>query len=196
MIRPDQLFNAPIPGQSLTNSPDSRAPYEMPPQFAAPGPALDHMFRTITSKKFMGAFNKLFKEDRKFFLDKIAAQMLQEGFINGLWTVDVMLLMVEPMICMLVWLACMMELPVSFSTDTGAEDRTGFEDVMSAMMMTGGVGFEQRAEETQAAAQGTDVTDEGTAQSPMVNQPAASAPVQAAPTPAAAPMQSPLVTGA
>lgn len=189
MIRPDQLFNAPIPGQSLTDDPNARKPWEMPPQFATSGKALDHLFKTVTNKKFMQAFNKLIKEDKKFYVDTIACQMLQEGFLNGLWTVDLMITLIEPLITTLVWLASTMDLSVSFSTDTGAEDRTGFEDIFGGLM-----DFEAAASQNQAEVDGEDVSQEGQ----MGATPAPAVPEQVAPeAQAAAPAapQSPLVGG-
>lgn len=186
MIRPDQLFNAPVPGQSLTDDPSSRKPWEMPPRFTSTGKALDHLFQAVTDKKFMGSFNKLMKEDRMFFVDRIAAQMLQEGFLHGLWTVDMMVTLVEPLIVMLVWLASTMDLVVSFSTDNGSEDRTGFEDVFEGL-----VGFDEAAQETQETADGADVSQEGEQPVPAEAAPAPQMPPAAAP---AAP-QSPLVGG-
>lgn len=182
MIRPEQLFSAPVPGQSLTDDPTARKPWEMPPKFASSGKALDHLYNTITEKKFMRAFHKLVKEDKKFFVDTIAAQMLQEGFLHGLWTVDLMVTLVEPLLVMLVWLASTMDLSVSFSTDTGAEDRTGFEDIFGSL-----VGFNEAAAESEAEAEGTDVSEAGMQEQQV-----------AQPTPQmqqAAPMQSPLVGG-
>ncbi|WFZ78503.1 hypothetical protein MQM1_020 [Aeromonas phage vB_AsaP_MQM1] len=163
MIRPDQLFSAPIPGQSLTEAPDSRRPWELPPKFNTSGQALDHLFNTIIGKKFQRNFHKLMKEDKQFFVDRIAAQMLQEGFLNGLWTVDLMLVMVEPLIIMLVWLSSTMDLTVSFSTDNGSEDRTGFEGIFEAMM-GGPVGFDDAAQATEDAAQGPDAASQGAGQ--------------------------------
>lgn len=187
MIRPDQLFNAPIPGQSLVEDPSASKPWEMPPKFSTVGPALDHLFNTVTSKKFMQAFNTIFKEDKKFFVDKIAVQMLQEGFLNGMWTVDLMLLLVEPLICLLVWLASTMDLTVSFSTDTGAEDRTGFEDILDALSGEGLVQFDVNAQTMMDNAEGTDVTTvDEQPMTPAAQQPAAVPPEQ---------MRSPLVGG-
>ena len=185
MIRPDQLFNAPIPGQSLTDDPNARKPWEMPPQYATSGKALDHLFKTVTNKKFMQAFHKLIKEDKKFYVDTIACQMLQEGFLHGLWTVDLMLTLIEPLIITLVWLASTMDLSVSFSTDNGSEDRTGFEDIFGEL-----VGFDAASEQAQAESEGTDVTAEGQAEA----QPAQTPEPRAAQIPQAAP-QSPLVGG-
>ena len=184
MIRPDQLFNAPIPGQSLTEDPAARKPWELPPKFSSAGAALDHLYKAVADKKFMDAFNKLMKEDKQFYVDRIAAQMLQEGFLHGLWTVDLMITLVEPLIILLVWTASLMDLSVSFSTDNGSEDRTGFEDVFGGL-----VGFEEAAQETQDIADGQDVSQAGMEPPVPDAQPAA----QTQPTAPA--MQSPLVGG-
>lgn len=128
-MQPEDIFNAPIPGQSLTRDPDMRGPWEMPPRFTTPNQCLDHLFKTVTSPEFIKAFDKLLEEDRKFYVDELAVGMLQEGFINGLWTVDTMLLLVEPLIIMMVWEAAQLDRSPSFSNDTGYEDRTGFEEL-------------------------------------------------------------------
>lgn len=126
-----QLMNAPIPGQSLTQDPSSRGPWERPPQFNTVNSALDHLHKTVTSKKFIQAYDKLLEEDRKFYVDTLVVGMLQEGFLNGLWTVDTMMLLVEPLTVLMVWTAAQLNRSPSFSTDTGYEDRTGFDEMMS-----------------------------------------------------------------
>lgn len=163
MISPDQLFNSPVPGQSLTESPDNASPWEMPPKFSSPGPALDHFYQVCTGKKFQRAFHQLISEDKQFFVDRLACQMLMEGYMAGLFTPDVMMLILEPLMCLLVWLASQMDLPVSFSTDSGAEDRTGFEAIMA--LVDGGaglVGFEEAAQQTEQEAEGPDMGTQGT----------------------------------
>ncbi|AHK11875.1 hypothetical protein CHOED_015 [Vibrio phage CHOED] len=132
-MNPESIFNGPIPGQSLTQDPATRGPWEMPPKFTTANKALDHLFKVVTSKKFIQAYDKLLGEDKRFYTDELAANMLSEGFINGLWTVDVMVLLVEPLIAMMVWAAAQLGRSPSFSTDTGYEDRTGFEEIMGAL---------------------------------------------------------------
>lgn len=128
-MQPEDIFSAPIPGQSLTRDPEMRGPWEMPPKLNTPNQALDHLFKVVTSPEFIKAYDKLLEEDRKFYVDELAVGMLQEGFINGLWTVDMMMLLVEPLIAMMVWAAAQLDRSPSFSTDTGYEDRTGFEEI-------------------------------------------------------------------
>lgn len=134
MAGAETIFNAPIPGQSLTQDPASRGPWEMPPKFPTVNMAMDHMFDVVTSKNFMQNYNKLLMEDKKFYTDEIVAGMLEDGFLNGLWSVDTMVLLVEPLTILMVWCAAMLNKSPSFATDTGYEDRTGFEELSDAMI--------------------------------------------------------------
>ena len=130
-MQPEDLFNAPIPGQSLTQDPNSRGPWEMPPKFNSVNAATDHLFKTIMSPSFIDALSTIASEDKKFYVDELVAAILSEGFLNGLWTVDAMLLLVDPLTAMLVWAYSHLDASPTFSTDTGYEDRTGFEDLVS-----------------------------------------------------------------
>lgn len=129
-MEPESIFNGPIPGQSLTNSPDSRGPWEMPPKFSTANQAMDHLFKTVTSPQFIKSYDTLLSEDKTFYTDELAVQILMEGFLNGLWTPDMMLLLVEPLMVMMVWAAAQLDRSPTFSNDTGYEDRTGFEEIM------------------------------------------------------------------
>lgn len=133
-MKPEQLFNAPVPGQSLTRSPEAKGPWEMPPKLTTPEEAMDHMLGVIMSKKFAQNLATLLRKDKKAHIDKIASQMVQEGFIGGLWTVDIAMLIIEPVLCMLVFAAAQLDASVSFSTDSGYEDRTGFDYLTDAVM--------------------------------------------------------------
>lgn len=126
----ENLFSAPIPGESLTRDPSSRMPCEMPPKFNTPNKALDHLFKVVTSENFIKNYMVVLEEDKKCHIDKVVVGMLSEGFLNGLWTVDMMMLLVEPLTIMMVWAAAQLRKSVSFSNDTGYEDRTGFEEIM------------------------------------------------------------------
>ena len=43
--------NRPIPGQSLTNSPDAPWPWETPPEFTTKEQAMDYFFDYVTDEK-------------------------------------------------------------------------------------------------------------------------------------------------
>lgn len=132
-MQPEAIFNAPIPGSSLTKDPDSRGPWEMPPKFSSVNQAIDHLFRTVTSETFIRNYDVLMSEDKRFYVDELAVQILMEGFMNGLWTPDMMLLLVEPLMIMMIWAAAQLDRSPTFSNDTGYEDRTGFESIMEML---------------------------------------------------------------
>ena len=129
MVGTEALFNAPIPGQSLTGDPDSRGPWEMPPKFPTANQAIDHLYKVVTSKDFIKNYDTLLNEDKGSYTDELVAGMLEEGFLHGLWSVDVLLLLIEPLTIMMVWCAANLNKSPSFATDTGYEDRTGFEEL-------------------------------------------------------------------
>lgn len=132
-MQSEDIFNGPIPGQSLTQDPSTRGPWEMPPKFSTANRAIDHLFNIVTSTQFIKAYNTLLQEDKKFYVDELVVGMLSEGFINGLWTVDVMVLLVEPLTAMMVWAAAQLGRSPTFSNDTGYEDRTGFEELVGLL---------------------------------------------------------------
>lgn len=130
---PENLFTGPIPGQSLTRSPDQRAPYEMPPKFASSTAALDHLLLMITDRTFIKNLAILLRQNKKLKIDRMASAILQQGFVNGMWTVDTAMLLIEPLLCLMVWAAAQQDASVTFSNDTGYEDRTGFDYVSGAL---------------------------------------------------------------
>ena len=55
-----QTFDRPIPGQSLTNSPDQKYPWETPPQFTNVTEAQLYLFAELTQKdRFVALTNAL-----------------------------------------------------------------------------------------------------------------------------------------
>lgn len=133
-MQPTDILKGPIPGQSLTDSPDMASPWEQAPKFNTANQALDHLFDTVTKKSFIDSYDTLLKEDKRFYVDSLVSNMLVEGFVNGLWTVDVMMLLVEPLLVIMVWAAAQLRRSPSFSNDSGYEDRTGFEELTGMMV--------------------------------------------------------------
>jgi hypothetical protein len=132
-MKAEGIFSGPIPGQSLTADPSSPAPHELPPKFTTVNQASDYLYNIVTDKKFIKNYATLLQEDKKFYVDALVYNMLSEGFINGLWTVDLMVLLVEPLTILMIWVAGLLDKSPSFTTDTGYEDRTGYEELMSAL---------------------------------------------------------------
>ena len=104
-INPDELINVeafggrspferPIPGQSLTNSPDSKYPWEQPPVYTD----IEAATIAIVEKSYE-------KENYKMIaltlaegmpVGNLAAMILQSGFEEGQWNPDLMMLLIEP----------------------------------------------------------------------------------------------------
>jgi hypothetical protein len=83
------MFNAPIPGESLTAEPKS-APFERPPQISDPIEALDMHIDNVTRPEAM--------EDMFFFLDSgldltsLVEGILRSAVMAGMHSVDVSLI--------------------------------------------------------------------------------------------------------
>ena len=83
---PPSLFDAPIPGESLTASPGAM-PWEKPPQFADPEQAIEYLFGRLSSHKVMEKTVSLM--DAGVPLEGIAKMLTFTGFCTGRWTPDV-----------------------------------------------------------------------------------------------------------
>lgn len=101
----DALANAgrPIPGQSLTNDPDQKYAWESPPEFTEFRPALNFIADKLLDKEVYVPLMKGIGDGIP--LTDITLQMLQEGFQQGKWNPDLLMMLVEPTIYTLMALA-------------------------------------------------------------------------------------------
>jgi hypothetical protein len=104
-INPDELINVeafggrtpferPIPGQSLTNDPDTKYPWEQPTLY------------TDIETATMAIVEKSYEEENYRMIaltlaegmpvGNLAAMILQSGFEEGQWNPDLMMLLIEP----------------------------------------------------------------------------------------------------
>ena len=93
----------PIPGESLTNSPDAPYPWEQPTQFTELEPAIDALFIELTEPEAYHSITNLV--DNKVPLGDIAQIILTDGFQKGMWNPDLLLLLIEPTMYMIMALA-------------------------------------------------------------------------------------------
>ena len=93
----------PIPGQSLTNSPDQPYRWEQPPEYANPKEAMLYVFETLTVPET--TTNMLLSLDNGVGVIDIASITLYSGFLEGKWSPDMMLLLMEPTMYMIMALA-------------------------------------------------------------------------------------------
>jgi len=84
----------PIPGQSLTNSPDSPYPWEQPPEFTEIQPAIESLYVSLTEDDAYEAIVDLIDADNT--IADAAQVVLYAGFEEGLWNPELMTLLIEP----------------------------------------------------------------------------------------------------
>jgi len=84
----------PIPGQSLTNSPDSPYPWEQPPEFTEIQPAIESLYVSLTEDDAYEAIVDLIDADNT--ISDAAQIVLYAGFEEGLSNPDLMTLLIEP----------------------------------------------------------------------------------------------------
>jgi hypothetical protein len=93
----------PIPGESLTNSPDTPYPWEQATQFTELEPAIDALFIELTEPEAYHSIINLV--DNKVPLGDIAQIVLTDGFQKGMWNPDLLMLLIEPTMYMIMALA-------------------------------------------------------------------------------------------
>jgi len=91
---PYNEFEAPIPGQSLTDTPGN-APWEHPPQFTDPEEILDGLYDKITDGEFTEQLITML--DAGVPVEAVVRVMVFGGFMQGKFTPDVGFMIVEPL---------------------------------------------------------------------------------------------------
>ena len=85
-------FDAPIPGQSLTDTPGN-AKWEHPPQFVKVDEAAEYIWDRLHEKEILSQIVSFLENDIP--VEAIARMVLFGGFVEGKWTPDVALLLSE-----------------------------------------------------------------------------------------------------
>jgi hypothetical protein len=118
----------PIPGQSLTNSPDQQYPWEQPPELTNAREAMFAIFDSLTEDDSLT--NILFALNKGVGVIDLASITLYTGFIEGKWNPDLMLLLMEPTMYMIMALAEKAEIDyvmdsgdLSKQTDISTQDK-------------------------------------------------------------------------
>jgi len=94
----DNRFDAPIPGQSLTDEPGNY-PWEHPPQRASVEEALDEIYESLMQEKNMKRMFTLLRMGIP--VEALVKIITFAGFLEGKYTVDVAKLL-EPMVSMII----------------------------------------------------------------------------------------------
>lgn len=100
-----------IPGQSLTNSPDQSYNWEKPTEYTNPKEAMLYVFETLTIPET--TTNVLLSISNGVGVVDIASITLYAGFLEGKWSPDLMLLLMEPTMYMIMALAEKADIPYS-----------------------------------------------------------------------------------
>ncbi len=94
---------APIPGESLTRSPEQPYPWEQAPEYTSVAPALDATFIELTEPETYHDLMKLIGQGVP--VGQITDIIIYKGFTSGLWNPDLAMLLIEPIMYMLIALA-------------------------------------------------------------------------------------------
>jgi hypothetical protein len=100
---------SPIPGQSLTNSPEEPYNWEKPAEFSNPKEAMLYTFGLLTEPETTA--NILINVTKGVSIIDIASIVLYQGFLEGKWNPDLMILLMEPTMYMVMALCEKAEIP-------------------------------------------------------------------------------------
>mgnify|MGYP003110031102 FL=1 len=119
------MFDAPIPGQSLTDEPGNY-PWEHPPQTSSIEEATDAVYESIMKKENMARMFTLLRMGIP--IEALVKVITFSGFLEGKWTVDVAKLL-EPIVAMMIaGEAALAEIPAKVNMGD-AEDENFFRDM-------------------------------------------------------------------
>ena len=114
-------FERPIPGQSLTNDPDTPLPYEQPPTYTNRNDALEYFFALFVDEENYPKIMDLIS--KSFPIMDIVKIYLIEAFEEGVINPDMVMLLAEPLAYMLMSLAERADIDfVIERTEEGDED--------------------------------------------------------------------------
>lgn len=96
-------FQGPIPGQSLTKSPDESYPWEQPPKYTGVKEATEAVFLELLKPDNLEAVTDMMGNN--VAIEDIANMLVFIGYTKGQFTQDLMLLLLEPIGYMLLAIA-------------------------------------------------------------------------------------------
>jgi hypothetical protein len=112
-------FNAPIPGESLTASPDNKKAWERPPEYTDEDDAMKAIYLILTEQEKLKQLINIINDGVP--LDEIAQVVLYKGYTEGKYNPDLMLLLIEPTLYLLISIADYAEIK-DYVLYTGEED--------------------------------------------------------------------------
>ena len=88
------VFERPIPGQSLTNSPEDARPWEQPPEQTTVREATQEIFLNVLKDENLTAVTDLMANETP--IEEITKVILMSGYEKGKFNPDLMLQLIEP----------------------------------------------------------------------------------------------------
>ena len=111
---------APVPGQALTNSPDQPYAWEQPAEFASPREALMSVTDSILDEEVLPSLLDTIHDGTG--LTDIASVLLYNGFTQGKWNPDTMMLLMEPTLYLLMFVADQANIEYIIDTEGAKEE--------------------------------------------------------------------------
>ncbi len=97
------MFDAPIPGSSLTGDPQNPRSWETPAEFNTEEEALKSIFMSLTKEENHDQLLNSLRDGNP--IEMVVQVLLFKGFQEGKWSPDLMLLLIEPTVYIVMWLA-------------------------------------------------------------------------------------------
>ena len=156
------LFERPVPGQSLTNAPEDKYPWEQPPAYTSLKQAREKIFLDMLEPQRLKGIQNLMMN--KISVNNIAEVILTEGFRKGKFNPDMMLNLLEPTMYMIMAIGEKSGIEPIIDSD-GYDDEEDEEDVQSAlenrnaMIKEGGRFRDARIKQIQPTSVGPDIQE-------------------------------------
>lgn len=156
------LFERPVPGQSLTNAPEDKYPWEQPPVYTSLKQAREKIFLDMLEPQRLKGIQNLMMN--KISVNNIAEVILTEGFRKGKFNPDMMLNLLEPTMYMIMAIGEKSGIEPIIDSD-GYDDEEDEEDVQSAlenrnaMIKEGGRFRDARIKQIQPTSVGPDIQE-------------------------------------
>jgi len=96
-------FNAPVPGESLTQDPNQKFPWEQPSEINDVDSAIKEIFINLTEKNTLVELLNILKNGQP--VDEIAQIIAYRGATVGKYNNDLMLLLLEPLMYLIIAIA-------------------------------------------------------------------------------------------
>ena len=109
------FFDAPIPGQSLTNSPDKPHAFERPPEFTSIDDLMLYFADILLEADTYTEMMKLLARGQT--VDSLAQMILYTNFTEGKLTPDLMMLAYEPLVLFIMAMAERVNIEYEFDDD-------------------------------------------------------------------------------